>query len=201
MSEDLKNTSSPRDDALLIRAFQAGDKAAFDKLVLKHQHKLINLCYRFLGDYQEANDSAQETFIKVYRSLNRFRFESAFSTWLYRIAVNTCKNRLMSQDFRRSRKTVSIDDPIQTDEGEVQIEIKDESLSPEREVDAREKNELIQQAISSLPDDQKQVVILRDIEQLSYEEISQVTGLNIGTVKSKLSRARQALCDKLRRVI
>ena len=85
------------EDALLVRAFNSGEKPAFDKLVLKYKDKVFNICYRFLNDYEEANDCAQETFVKIYRSLKNFRFESSFSTWLYRIAVNTCKNKITSR--------------------------------------------------------------------------------------------------------
>ena len=92
--------ASPGGDDELVRAFQAGNRFAFDKLVRKHQDRIFNLCYRFFGDYQDANDFAQEVFIKVYQSLNKFRYESSFSTWLYRIAVNTCKNRLRSIEYR-----------------------------------------------------------------------------------------------------
>ncbi|HOW42408.1 MAG TPA: sigma-70 family RNA polymerase sigma factor [Candidatus Omnitrophota bacterium] len=173
----------------------------FNELVLKYQDRVFNLCYRFMGNYEEADDCAQEVFLKVYRSLKDFRGESSLSTWVYRIAVNTCKNRLMSREYRERKRTISIDAPVQTEEGEVGLEIKDESRSPARELDAREKDALIQEAIAALPEDQRQVVVLRDIEALSYEEIAGITGLNIGTVKSKLSRARQALCEKLRRLI
>ena len=94
----------PQEDAALVKAFQAGNKASFDELVLRHKDRLFNLCFRFLGDYQEANDSAQEVFVKIYRSLKGFRLESAFSTWLYRIAVNTCKNKLKSSEYRHKKK-------------------------------------------------------------------------------------------------
>ena len=201
MNENLKKSArSAREDMTLIRAFQGGDKAAFDELVLKHQHKLYNLCYRFLGDYQEANDSAQETFIKVYRSLKKFRLESAFSTWLYRIAVNTCKNKLKSAEYRQKKKMVSLDNPVSLDCGGPAIEIQDETHSPAMELEKKEKMRLIQEAINALPPGQKEVVTLRDIEGFSYEEIVQITGLNLGTVKSRLARARLELRRKLRSV-
>jgi len=158
----------------------------FDELVLEHKDKVFNLCYRFLGNYEEADDCAQETFVKVYRSLKDFRRESSVSTWIYRIAVNTCKNRVASAQYRRSRNMAQLD------------EVGDEKLSPATEADRREKGELIQEAIDSLPPDQKSVVILRDIEGLSYEGVAEATGLNLGTVKSKLARARQALREKLK---
>ena len=201
MNENLKKSArSAREDMTLIRAFQGGDKAAFDELVLKHQHKLYNLCYRFLGDYQEANDSAQETFIKVYRSLKKFRLESAFSTWLYRIAVNTCKNKLKSAEYRQNKKMVSLDNPVSLDRGGPAIEIQDETHSPAMELEKKERVRLIQEAINALPPEQKEVVTLRDIEGFSYEEIVQITGLNLGTVKSRLARARLELRRKLRSV-
>jgi RNA polymerase sigma-70 factor (ECF subfamily) len=186
-----------------IEDFQKGldPKAAFSALVLKYQDRTFNLCYRYMGNYEEADDCAQEVFLKVYRTLKDFRGESSFGTWLYRIAVNTCKNRLMSKDYRERKKTLSIDAPVHTEEGDVTLEIKDDSHSPARELDSKENASLIQEAIASLPDDQKQMVILRDIEALSYEEIARITATNIGTVKSKLSRGRQALCGKLRRLL
>ena len=202
MNENVKDTGrSTREDAILIRAFQGGDKAAFDKLVLKHQHKLFNLCYRFLGDYQEANDSAQETFIKVYRSLKKFRFESAFSTWLYRIAVNTSKNKLKSAEYRQKKKMVPLDNPASLDHSSPAIRIQDETHSPAMELEKKERMRAIQEAINALPPEQKVVVTLRDIEGFSYEEIVEITGFNPGTVKSRLARARLDLRKRLRSVI
>ncbi len=202
MNEVIPTSTRPvKDDAALIRAFQAGDKSAFDELVLNHKDKLFNVCYWFLGDYHEANDSAQETFIKVYKSLKTFRLQSSFSTWLYRIAVNTCKNKIKSLEYRYQKKMVRIDNPGDSEGGIPSIEIGDESLSPVREFEKRERLMLIKQAIDSLHPEQKTVVVLRDIQGLSYEEIVQITGFNLGTVKSKLARARLELRDKLRSVI
>lgn len=195
-----KSAGSLGEDAILIRAFKGGDKTAFDKLVLKHKNKLFNLCYRFLGDYQEANDSAQETFIKVYESLKKFRFESTFSTWLYRIAVNTCKNKLKSSGYRRKKKMVWLDNPGWPDNSQPAIEVQDETYSPEKELEKKERMRMIQEAINTLPTEQKEVVTLRDIEGLSYGEIVEITGFNIGTVKSRLARARLDLRKKLRSV-
>jgi RNA polymerase sigma-70 factor (ECF subfamily) len=201
MSESFKPAI---DDVSLVKAFQAGESAenAFDALVLKYKDRVFNLCYRFLGDREEANDCAQETFVKVYRSLKGFRLESAFSTWLYRITVNACKNKLASAEYRYKRKTVSMDAPVQNDSGEdCLLQIGDESLSPVTLLEKSEKNRLIQDAIESLPEDQRKVIILRDIEQRPYEEISLITGYNLGTVKSRISRARRALSEKLRRLV
>lgn len=185
----------------MVNAFQAGNSASFDKLVLKHKDRVFNLCYWFLGDYQEANDAAQETFIKVFRSLKKFQSKSAFSTWLYRIAVNTCKNRLKSSQYRQEQRMVRLDNPGASEGATPSGEIGDESRSPLIEVERKERRMLIMRAIDSLPTEQKTVVALRDIEGLSYDEIATITGFNLGTVKSKLARARLELRDKLRGVI
>ena len=188
-------------DAELVKAFQAGDTASFDALVLNHKHRVFNLCYRFLGEYQEANDSAQETFVKVYRSLTGFRFKSSFSTWLYRIAVNTCLNRLKSLEYRSRRKMVRLDNPGGHEGLAGSMALRDETPSPLNELERRERSALIQKAIASLPVEQKTVVVLRDMEGLSYEDIARVTGYRLGTVKSKLARARLELRERLKGVI
>ena len=184
-------------DAELVKAFQAGKKAAFDELVLSHKDKVFNLCYWFVGDYQDANDLAQDVFFKAFKALKNFRFESAFSTWIYRIAVNTCKNRLKSFQYRLKKKFVHLNNTAAA-KNNPGVEIADESSSPEIELGRKEKSRLIQSAINSLSAEKKAVVVLRDIEGLSYEEISSVTGFNLGTVKSKLARARQDLREKLK---
>ena len=184
-------------DVELIQAFQAGKKAAFDELVLSHKDKVFNLCYCFIGDYQDANDLAQDVFFKAFKALKNFRFEAEFSTWIYRIAVNTCKNRLKSFQYRLKKKFVHLNNTAAA-KNNPGIEMEDESSSPEIELGIKEKSKLIQAAINSLPAEKKAVVVLRDIEGLSYKEISSVTGFNLGTVKSKLARARQDLREKLK---
>ncbi len=199
MNEELKKTTfSHEGDEALVRAFQLGDKAAFDKLVLKHKDKLFNIIYWFLGDYEEANDCAQETFIKLFRSLKKFRFESAFSTWLYRIAINTSKNRLKSSEYRWKKKTVPIEKPEGSKSGNPFLEIKDDSPSPVIEFEKKERLGLIKEAINSLSEEQNRVIVLRDIQGLSYEEIADITGLNLGTIKSRIARGRLELRNKLK---
>lgn len=179
------------EDAALIRLFQDGDTSAFDDLVRKHQDRIFNLCYWFLGDYQEANDCAQDTFIKIYRNLQTFRFKSTFSTWAHRIAINTCKNRLRSFQYRFSKKMIHLDNTgsVSGSGGE----IADETRSPEVAHEKKERRRLIHRAISALALEKKTVILLRDIQGLSYEEIVKITGLKSGTLKSKLARARQDL--------
>ncbi len=185
-------------DSALIESFLAGDERAFDSLVNRYKNRVFNICFRMIGDYEEANDSAQETFIKVFRALKGFRFESSFSTWLYRIAVNTCKNKLSSLKYRFNRMMVRIDKPARDGDASGSMEIQSNAANPHNSVERRERELLIQRALDSLPKEQKMVVVLRDVEGLSYEEVERVTGLARGTVKSKLSRAREKLREKLK---
>lgn len=188
-------------DSLLARDFQAGNSAAFDKLVVRHKDNIFNLCYWYLGDYEEANDTAQEAFIRIFRSLNRFRFKSAVSTWFYRITVNTCISRLKSLQYRKRKRMVSLDSSGTAEPHDHSVQLGDESQSPAKELEKKERLTLIKKAIDSLPPDQKMVVTLRDIQGLSYDEISSATGLKLGTVKSRLARARFDLREQLREVL
>jgi len=177
----------------LARSFLADDRRAFDKLILLHKTLVFNLCYRLLGDYDEANDCAQEVFIKVSQALKGFRFESSFRSWLYRITVNTCKNRLHSLEYRFRSRKIRLSVAQEMNNGTQQTEIVNGSQSPEADFERKRIGRLIQAAVSALPPRQKLVVVLRDIEGRSYEEIVELTGFKLGTVKSKLSRARQQL--------
>ena len=199
MNEAIKITPDcAEDDAALVRAVQNGNRKAFDALVIRHKDRVFNMCYRFLGDFQDANDSAQETFLKAFRSIHRFRFEAAFTTWLYRIVVNTCKNRLNSSEYRIRARTVRLDTPVSHEAGAASLELRDNGDSPGNHIERQERMRRIQEAIDTLPPDQKTVVTLRDIQNFSYDEIASMTDLNLGTVKSKLSRARLDLRKKLR---
>ena len=203
MSKEKQNIQKPShlEDERLINDFQADKTVAFDKLVIKYTDKVFNLCYRLLGDYDEANDCAQETFIKVFRNLQKFKFKSSFSTWLYTIATNTCKNRLSSLEYRSNKKTVRINNPVGTEEIGKTLEISDNSFNPEAKFERKEREKIIQNAIDTLPQNQKMLIILRDVEGKSYEEIVEITGLRPGTVKSKLARARHHLRGLLRGAI
>ena len=193
-----KSRRSPDPDAVYVRAAQGGDMAAFDQLVIRHKDKLFNMVYWLLGDYQEANDCAQEIFIKVFKSIEGFRFQSLFSTWLYRIAINTCKNRRKSSTYRWKKRTVSLENPENPNQDNRSCEIPSDSPSPENSLEKKERIMVIQKAVNALPQEQNRVVVLRDIQGLSYQEIADITGLNLGTVKSRLARARLGLRKKLR---
>lgn len=186
---------SKEEDLDLIQAFLGGDQSAFDKIVLKHKNMVFNLCFRLLNDFEEAEDCAQEIFIKVYKNIGKFRFQSAFSTWLYRVAVNTCKNKLGSLDFRIKNKTKEWDGAVESDNNQ------NSAAAPEKNIEIKEINRHIEAAIDTLSADHKILVVLRDIELRSYEEIANATGMKLGTVKSKLSRAREQLKKKLKEVI
>jgi RNA polymerase sigma-70 factor (ECF subfamily) len=203
-----KNKIQPQEEDFdLIKAFlkNADNRTAFNRLVLKYKDMVFNLCFRLLGDYDEANDCAQEIFIKVFNNLKKFKFESSFTTWLYRISVNTCKNNLSSFTSRMKKKMMSLDNPGYAQESSnisnYKIDVRDNLNNPAELYDKKEREMIIQNAVNSLKGKEKLLVVLRDIEDKSYEEIVEITGLNIGTVKSGLSRARQELRDKLRGVI
>jgi len=198
MTDGVKNAAgTPGEDTFLVRAFQEGDRTAFDTLVNRHKGQVFNLCYWFLGDHQDADDAAQETFIKIYRSLGKFRFESALRTWIFRIAVNTCKNRRMSSAFRNRKRMVSLDNPVEPPGRDAGRNIPDKGALPSEELEKKERIEQIRKGINALPAEHREVITLRDIQGLSYDEIVQVTGIPLGTVKSRLARARTELKDKL----
>jgi RNA polymerase sigma-70 factor, ECF subfamily len=190
-----------QEETAWIRAFAEGSVEAFDKLVLRYKDRVFNLCYRMLGDYDEAHDCAQETFVKVYRSLKNFRFEANFSTWLYTIAANTCRNRVKSSEYRYRKRMVRIDPPVAWDGEETSMDLVDPAPSALAQLTRQEQEAALQKAIDTLTPDHKTVVVLRDIEGLSYEEIANITGYSSGTVKSKLARARHRLCEQLKGVI
>lgn len=195
------------EDFSLIKAFldNADNRTSFNRLVLKYKDMVFNLCFRLLGDYDEANDCAQEIFIKVFNNLKSFKFESRFTTWLYRISVNTCKNNSSSLTSRMKKNMMSLDNPgnayESSDSSDYRINARDDTSNPAGLYEKKEREMLIQKAVDSLKGKDRILVVLRDIEGRSYEEIAAITDLNMGTVKSKLSRARQELRDKLKGVI
>jgi RNA polymerase sigma-70 factor, ECF subfamily len=188
-------------DNALVRAAAEGDRQAFDDLVRRHQDRVFNLCVWFLSDYQEADDMAQEVFIKAFRSLKSFRFEAKFSTWLYRVAVNTCKNRVNSLEYRIKKWTDRLDTG-DVNPGDAGIDLQgSQADSPQAQLEKKEQRQQIQKAVNGLSGDKKTVVVLRDIEGLAYDEISRITGLSLGTVKSKIARARDELQQKLKDIL
>jgi RNA polymerase sigma-70 factor (ECF subfamily) len=184
--------SEQLDENLVLRV-QQGDKAAFDLLVIKYQHKIIQLVNRYVKDPSEAQDVAQETFIKAYRALGDFRGDSAFYTWLYRIAINTAKNYLVSRARRSSNYQVDIQD-AEAIENAPQLQGMD---TPERLLLNQEIIDTIKTAIDQLPEEMRTAIMLREFEGMSYEEIAVAMDCPVGTVRSRLFRAREAIDIKL----
>lgn len=187
---------SERDvDADLVARVQQGDKKAFDLLVLKYQRKIMRLVSRMVRDQAEIEDVTQEAFIKAYRALPQFRGESAFYTWLYRIAINTARNWLASNQRRPSSPS-----EFQNEEGETFNETDNltDNNNPESELASREIAETVNATIESLPEDLRTAIVLREIEGMSYEDIAQTMNCPIGTVRSRIFRAREAIAAKLR---
>jgi RNA polymerase sigma-70 factor (ECF subfamily) len=182
------------EEQLVKRSLQ-GDLQAFEELVLGYQSKVYALTYRYMGNEEDAYDMFQETFIKAYRSLPTFKGQSSFGTWIYRIASNVCLDELR----RRKRRipTLSLDEPATTLDGnELEVEIADTSYSIDILYEQKELSSSIQEVLDQMKKEHKTAIILRDILDLSYEEMAKVMGCSMGTVKSRLSRARNILKEK-----
>ena len=184
-------------DEQLVERVQRGDKAAFNLLVKKYQHKVVNLVARYVNNPGDVPDVAQEAFIKAYRALPTFRGESAFYTWLYRIAVNTAKNYLTSQGRRPPSSDVEADEAESYGGGEALQEVS----TPENLALTDEIKRTVFSAIEALPEDLRTAITLRELEGLSYEEIAEIMDCPVGTVRSRIFRAREAIDKKLQPLI
>ncbi len=170
-------------DAECVKRVQRGDTQSFEILVRRHQNTTFNLIYRFLGDYDEATETAQEVFLSAYKSIQQFRGDATFSTWLYRIAFNHASSRRKSLSSKLQRQVALEDDAVLVDCG----------ADPETSAERKEIQQCVQQALNSLDGDDAQIILLRDLQDVSYEDIAQTLDVPVGTVKSRLHRARQAL--------
>jgi len=173
----------------------------FRRVVAEYHAKVYNLILRYVGDSDEAADLTQDTFVCAFRAWPNFRGDSAVYTWLYRIAINLSKNRLKHLKRRRSAEAVSLDEPVETDEERMDREVEDWTLSPERALENRELGLFLATQVSRLPTDFREVIILRDYQGASYQEIADIVGCSVKAVKSRLFRARTLLRDKLRRYL
>ncbi len=189
--------SADASDLSLVQRVQRGDKSAFDVLVLKYQHKVVKLVMRYMRDPADAEDVAQEAFIKAYRALPNFRGDSAFYTWLYRIAINTAKNAIVSRD----RNPVGFDLDLQDAESSYDMQARlADTETPEALVLTEEIRTIVNRSIDALPEDLRTAIVLRELEGLSYEEIAATMDCPVGTVRSRIFRAREAIDRKLAEV-
>ena len=184
-------------ESRLIRRLRERDEGAFREMVEEYRDRVYNLTFRMLGNREEGEDLAQEVFITVFKSIDSFRGDSKFSTWLYRITANHCKNRIKYLARRQDRKKAELTEQTEVGTTGATSGAPRPSPRPDVQLQSAEMEQLLQQAIGSLDEDQRILVVLRDIEELSYEEICVITDLPEGTVKSRLHRARMALRKKL----
>jgi len=178
----------------LITRSQNGDIDAFEELVAKYERKVYTIAYRFMGNHEDANDLAQEAFLKAYQSLKSFRQEASFATWISRIIANVCRDQL-----RKAKRTKlsSLDEEVWLEESTVKKQLKDERPTPEQAYEGKELKEYLQGLVNNLTPEYKMVIVLRDIQGYSYEEIAEMLDCSLGTVKSRLNRARKALRDQI----
>jgi RNA polymerase sigma-70 factor (ECF subfamily) len=179
----------------LLEKARQGDAEAFEKLIEAYQKKVFNIALRMLGNYDDACDIAQEVFIRAFKSIKDFREQAMFSTWIYKIATNACLDELRR---RKNRVFISIDEEVKLEEGDLKRQIEDDKPSPDIEVEQNEMREEINKAISELSEEHRVVIVLRDIQGFTYEEIAKITKCPEGTVKSRINRARQALKEILK---
>lgn len=191
------NESQNKIDLEIVKRVQRGDKSAFDLLVIKYQHKLAKLVLPYVHDRDDVLDVVQESFIKAYKALPRFRGDSAFYTWLYRIAINTSKNYLTAQSRRPPRYDVDVVDAEFYDGGSAMHD----NSTPEANLATQQIKEAINRVISELPEELKIAISLREFEAMSYDEIAEVMDCPVGTVRSRIFRAREAIDNELKPLI
>lgn len=182
-------------DLKLVERSKEGDLAAFEELVRMYQKQIYNLGYRMMGNEEDASDITQEAFLKAYKSIKKFNAKSSFGTWIYRIAVNVCIDELRKRKKTKLYPIVHNDD---LDEKGHKLVVDTNDL-PEERMEKRETRKKVRQAINRLPEDHRAVIVLRDIQERSYQEIADILGLNIGTVKSRINRARSSLKEEIQK--
>lgn len=180
-------------DEELVKKTITGNMDAFDELVRRYEGKIYGLAYRFMGNHADASDLAQETFIRIYQALARFRGDSSFSTWMYRVAANACRDELRK---RQRRRNVSMEEIIEASPANVPVA--DNNYSPEETAQRHEVQRQVQDCLNELSEDHRLILVLREIQGMSYDEIAEALQCSLGTVKSRISRARNALKEKMK---
>lgn len=198
---DENNRVKADEDYQLVCLCQKGDIDAFEALVEKHQKKMVNIAYRMIGNYEEACEVVQDAFLAAYRAIRKFRGESRFSTWLYSIMINLSKNRLKQVKARFHREGLSIDDPGEDGSRQFRGDPPAHGLSVVEQLEKREIQTRVQECINILEEEYREVLVLRDVQGFSYEEIRAILKIPDGTVKSRLFRARDALKDCLKKAL
>jgi RNA polymerase sigma-70 factor (ECF subfamily) len=180
-------------EKIWLKQSKSGDLESFERLIEKYQHVAYNIAYRMVGNEEDAKDITQEAFIKVFKSIASFREDSSFSTWLYRIVMNTCKDELR----KKKLKVISIDRDIEVGESSVSFEIPDHTYSPEVVYEKKQLHAMLSQALTDLPEQNRIVVIMRDVQGFSYEDIAECINIPVGTVKSRINRGRHMLREMI----
>lgn len=193
--------SNNTQDIQLIEEFLKGDRSAFDKIVVKYKDMVFNVCIKMVRNYDDALDVSQNVFISLYRHVKDFRGESLLSTYLYRICMNMSKNRLRAKARLRRREPYSLDTPLETENGPVVRQIDSHAPNPRQELAEKERQDMVRDAVDELKPEQKEVLVLKEFERLKYTEIAAVLSIDIGTVKSRLNRAREELKRRLKRIV
>lgn len=186
-------------DAELVRRAGSGDTVAFEQLVVNHQRRTFNVAYRILGDYDEALDLTQEVFIQAHRALGQFRGEARFGSWLLAIAVNQCRNRLKRWKRRARSRHLSLDAPVGEAGPDLHCELPDPAASAVETLEGRQLEEIVREELQHLDEEYRTVLVLRELQDIDYEEIARVLEVPIGTVKSRLHRGRAELRELVRR--
>ncbi len=194
------NATHAADDRDLVALCRQGDRIAFDRLIRRYQSMIVSLCVRLMGDREEGIDAAQDAFVKAYRHIGGFKGDARFSTWLYQIAVNTCRNKRSCWWRRLMSRAVRLDQPRDTrDEKSAPCELADTRMTPLKDLQRHRRTAMLRQALAALAPRQRELIVLRDLDGLSYEEIGIVAGISsIGTVKSRIARARNELRRRLK---
>jgi len=183
-----------QNEQLLLEKAKAGDVAAFEELIEAYQKKVYNLALRIIGNADDAADLAQEAFIRIFKAISGFKEQSSFSTWVYRITTNVCLDEIRR---RKNRKVISLDEEIHVDDGDLKRQVVSDETGPDEAAEREELRRVVNEAISSLPVEQRTAITLRDLNGMSYEQIAQILNCPAGTVKSRINRARQALKNVL----
>jgi RNA polymerase sigma-70 factor (ECF subfamily) len=203
LSNGLRSNRAPASDidAALVSASQKGDLNAFELLVSRHQKRMLNIAFRLTGDYDEACEVVQDVFVSAHKNIKTFRGQAKFTTWLTTITLNLSKNRLKQMKSRQSHVAFSLDDPIETDDGRMSMDPPSKEPSVLNVLVKRDVQEQVQNCIKALEPDFREVLVLRDMQDFSYEEIGSMLKVREGTVKSRLFRAREAIKDCLKKTL